>query len=99
MIDADYELARTLNGLIQDDDIASVKKFANMHPIEPLEVHLPRDNWIHIAFRTASLEMIKLLLDLGQDLNAQVSGDAENGLVYAAQRGDVARARTLIEWG
>lgn len=94
----DVQKMRALRGAIKDGDTDKVVTLLQSNP-GLLDVQTPFGSWLHVAASFGKLEIVKLLLKLGINVNAR-GGTFNGGAInLAASGGHLDVAKCLLDSG
>lgn len=92
------EAAKAIREAIRAGDAAEVERLLHAHPAI-LNHQSVFGSWLHVAAGMGSLEVVKLLLRLGADVNLQGGIDGGNPLHLAASEGRIEVVKHLLSVG
>lgn len=92
------EKAKEIRGAIQKRNLEAVAKLIG-EDRDILTMMTPFGTWLHVAASAGALEVARLLVELGIDVNARGGTFNSNALNNAASSGDIEMVKYLLSCG
>jgi ankyrin repeat protein len=94
----EFEIAKTLRAAIKSGDIQKVRSLV-ADSANTLHYMTPFGTWLHVAAKSGNLDIVRMLISLGADVNARGGTFGGTPINLAASYGQPQIVRTLLAAG